>query len=156
MSRDLDRLQHLADVLSTGNEFYEHAKDDIDDAELAALCESNLADRRGALEKLQAMAGGALQEGSDLETRLEQERADLQSAVKPNYPNIYMDHLDDLEDKTQQELGEAIASAESSDVQAQLKEMEAQWQRILDRVRAAREKSAHRETPKTIPTRIMR
>lgn len=65
MSRDLDRLQHLADVLSTGNEFYEHVKGDIDDAELAALCSSNLADRHGALNKLQAIAGGKLQEGSD-------------------------------------------------------------------------------------------
>lgn len=159
MSQESDKLHDLVKVINTGNELYEHVRQRIDDADLTAFCDANLSDRRKVLDKLQGAVvarTGAAEEGADLESRLEQHRAELRVLLESNDEYVYMDHLEDLEEKTQQAYQEALSVAESAGLRSLLEDLELDFRRIYDRVRSAQQRSGGRERPRTLPTRLMR
>jgi uncharacterized protein (TIGR02284 family) len=162
MTSAADALHHLVQVIRTGNEFYQHAADRIDDADLEACLKANLNDRRELLDRLQAAVtdrSGTADLEEDLETRLEEERAEMEAVLKSNDRYVYFNHLESMEERTSQLLEEAREKAygeEDSALRELLHNMKPTLRRVQERMQSARDSATGREAPRTLATRIAR
>lgn len=160
MTSEPEALHHLVQMIRTGNEFYQYARERIDDDELEACLDANLTDRRQMLDRLQAIASH--QAGTpeqDLEARLEEERAEMEAVLKSNDRYVYFDHLEALEEKTSRAYAQARQQADAQSDSAQgntLRDLESTLRRVQERMQSARDAAANREAPKTLATRIVR
>jgi uncharacterized protein (TIGR02284 family) len=157
-----DALHHLVQIIRTGNEFYEYALDRINDEDLEACLDANLADRRQMLDEFQAIENrqaGTREQEQDLEARLEEDRAEMEVVLKSNDRYVYFDHLAALEEKTKRVYTEARQQADSQgnpERRAILQDMESTLRRVRERVQSARDAATNREAPPTLATRIVR
>ncbi|MCW8193926.1 DUF2383 domain-containing protein [Proteobacteria bacterium 005FR1] len=162
MSSAADALHHLVQVIRTGNEFYQHAADRIDDADLEKSLEANLADRRELLDRLQAVANvrsGTADLEEDLETRLEEERAEMEAVLESNDRYVYFNHLESTEERASQWLTDAREKANAegdSKLRDLLEDMKPTFRRVQERMQSARDSATGREVPRTLATRIAR
>lgn len=142
-----NRLDHLVQVLNSGREFYQHARERITDRELQGYFNANLADRDELEKVLQqelTKRAGNPQRRDDLEARLEEYRAELEAVIRFNEPHIYMDHLEHLEEKTSEAFREALDAARSPDLRQLLLAREHLFRRMHERIQAARQATAER------------
>lgn len=149
-NEETSRLDHLVQVLNSGTDFYEHARERIRDRKLRELFDANVADRQHVLDELQKQVTARMgnpEKQSDLEARLEEYRAELEAVLKFNEAHVYMDHLEHLEVKTGETFQEALAVTKSSGLRELLLGLEHIFRRMRERMQAAREATAERRIP---------
>jgi uncharacterized protein (TIGR02284 family) len=108
------KVEHISDivkVLNSGVEFYSDAQDKVDNPAIASVFKMMASVRRSAIEQLQPYAAieeGEREEGSSLAVEIRKLYTGMLAAVTSDKDHTYISQLEEVEDKTLEELKTAL------------------------------------------------
>lgn len=155
MSDSTEQLKHLIRLMKSGNQLYLQAQERIEDQNLRSIFTANLRDRQQIIEQLQTLPGAELVDDSEFEedARFLVDRADLLAVLKDNQAAVYTNQLADLEIATDRLFAGLSRAGLDNE---RFRHLKFDFDRIRDRSTAARNIAWNRESPTTLPTRMMR
>lgn len=157
MRESTKRLNQLIGLMKSGNELYQQAKQRIDDRELQAIFSENLREREQIIDKLRSLSDEATTDGtSSPEATYRINRADLLAALKDNQAAVYAQQLANLEAETERVFIALSGSGLDAETQKRLQHLKFDFDRVRERIAAARNLAWNRESPTTLSTRISR
>lgn len=136
------RVNHASDiiqVLNSGIEFYTDAKEQVRDPRLVQFFERMLNARRMVKERLQPFAvieDGKREEGSAFSVEVRKVYTKVISAISSDTEHTYISQLEEVEDKTLEELRSALKDNQPPQYEAALLQSMATMQECHDEMRA--------------------
>ena len=136
------RVNHASDiiqVLNSGIEFYTDAKEQVRDPKLAQFFDRMLNARRMVKERLQPFAvieDGQREEGSAFSVEVRKVYTKVIGAISSDTDHAYISQLEEVEDKTLEELRIALKDNQPPQYEAALLQSMATMQECHDEMRA--------------------
>lgn len=136
------QVNHAADiiqVLNSGIEFYSDAKEQVSDQRLVQFFDRMLNARLMVKERLQPFAvieDGKREEGSAFSVEVRKVYTKVISAISSDTDHAYINQLEELEDKTLEELRMALKDNQSPQYEAALLQSMTTMQECHDEMRA--------------------
>ena len=143
------RVNHASDiiqVLNSGIEFYTDAKEQVRDQRLVQFFDRMLTARRMVKERLQPFAvqeDGKREEGSAFSVEVRKVYTKVISAISSDTDHAYISQLEELEDKTLEELRMALKDNQPPQYEAALLQSMATMQECHDEMRALKKATRH-------------
>ncbi|CAI3800841.1 PA2169 family four-helix-bundle protein [Rheinheimera sp. MM224] len=143
------RVNHASDiiqVLNSGIEFYTDAKEQVRDQRLAQFFDRMLNARRMVKERLQPFAvqeDGKREEGSAFSVEVRKVYTKVISAISSDTEHTYISQLEEVEDKTLEELRIALKDNQPPQYEAALLQSMATMQECHDEMRALKLRVSH-------------
>ena len=142
-------IKHVSDivqVLNSGIDFYRDAKDKVDDRQLATFFDRMLNARRMVRERLQPFAvqdDGKPEDGSALSVEARKVYTKVIGAISSDKEHTYISQLEEVEDKTLEEIKAALKEKQPAQYEAALKQSLATMQQCHDEMRALKAATRH-------------
>lgn len=142
-------MKHVSDiiqVLNSGIDFYRDAKDKVDDKQLEQFFDRMLNARRLVKEQLQPFAvqdDGKREEGSALSVEARKVYTKVIGAVSSDKAHTYISQLEEVEDKTLEEIRSALTENHRPQYEAALLQSLATMQECHDEMRALKQSTRH-------------
>ncbi|MEH8015720.1 PA2169 family four-helix-bundle protein [Rheinheimera muenzenbergensis] len=142
-------MKHVSDiiqVLNSGIDFYRDAKDKVDDKQLEQFFDRMLNARRLVKEQLQPFAvqdDGKREEGSALSVEARKVYTKVIGAVSSDKAHTYISQLEEVEDKTLEEIRSALTENQRPQYEAALLQSLATMQECHDEMRALKQSTRH-------------
>ena len=142
-------VNHAADiiqVLNSGIEFYSDAKEQVADQRLVQFFDRMLNARRMVKERLQpfaVMEEGKREEGSAFSVEIRKVYTKVISALSADTDHTYISQLEEVEDKTLEELRSALKDNQPPQYEAALLQSVATIQQCHDEMRALKRSVSH-------------
>lgn len=136
------RVNHASDiiqVLNSGIEFYTDAKEQVRDQRLVQFFDRMLTARRMVKERLQPFAvqeDGKREEGSAFSVEVRKVYTKVISAISSDTEHTYISQLEEVEDKTLEELRIALKDNQPPQYEAALLQSMSTMQECHDEMRA--------------------
>lgn len=136
------QINHASDiiqVLNSGIEFYSEAKEQVRDPRLAQFFERMLSARRSVKERLQPFAvleEGKREEGTAFSVEVRKVYTKVIGALSSDTEHTYISQLEEVEDKTLEELRIALKDNQQPQYEAALLQSMATMQDCHDEMRA--------------------
>ena len=143
------QINHAADiiqVLNSGIEFYSEAKQQVEDQKLAQFFDRMLNARRMVKQRLQPFAvleEGKREQGSAFSVEVRKVYTKIMSAISADTDHTYISQLEEVEDKTLEELRIALKDKQPPQYEAALLQSMATMQDCHDEMRALKLSSQH-------------
>jgi uncharacterized protein (TIGR02284 family) len=149
MQNQMAQTHHIADIIKVMNggiEFYQEAKSTLDSSKYLTFFNRMIDAKEEAITELQKFAvdeQGKLEKGTDYSVKVRQAYTNLLSMISSNSATfIYMDQLEELEDKVLGELDTALEVPQPSDCEATLKHVKVKMQECHDEMKALQKNAA--------------
>lgn len=143
------QMKHVSDiiqVLNSGIEFYSDAKEKVDDQQLEQFFDRMLNARRMVKERLQPFAvqeDGKREEGSAFSVEARKVYTKVIGAISSDTERTYISQLEEVEDKTLDELRIALKDKQPPQYEAALLQSMATMQECHDEMRALKKSTRH-------------
>jgi len=143
------QMKHVSDiiqVLNSGIEFYSDAKAKVDDQQLAQFFDRMLNARRMVKERLQPFAvqeDGKREEGAAFSVEARKVYAKVIGAISSDTDRTYISQLEEVEDKTLDEIRIALKEKQPPQYEAALLQSMATMQECHDEMRALKKSTRH-------------
>lgn len=118
MATEISAIRDLIKVLNDGVNFYTDAKVELKGSGYDAIFQEMIDVRQNALVRLQPLVyarEGEVEDGKTMEGALRKAYTELLAKIKSNKSKIYIDQLEELEDRTLEHVKKAQAEAVSVD-----------------------------------------
>ncbi|WP_431688441.1 ferritin-like domain-containing protein [Hahella sp. NBU794] len=123
---ETNSLRDLVKVLNDGIDFYTEAKDKVKSNAVRLVFERMSAIREGAVGRLQpyiVFEKGEKETGHTLGGILREHYAKILAAIKDDSEHVYIEQLEEVEDKTLEKIRDAIEEVKAPGVQATLQDI---------------------------------
>ncbi|TQV69719.1 PA2169 family four-helix-bundle protein [Exilibacterium tricleocarpae] len=133
-------VKHIAEivkVLNSGIDFYHEAQEAVDNPVLATVFESMVNARRRAVQRLQPYAvleEGEVEDGSSFSVEVRKLYTKIMAAVKSDTEQTYISQLEEIEDKTLNEVKTALEKDQPVACRAALSDILADIQECHDKM----------------------
>lgn len=145
-SQEIKHVTDIVQVLNSGIDFYSDAKEKVDDRKLAQFFDRMLNARRMVKERLQPFAvqeEGKREEGSALSVEARKVYTKVIGALSTDKEHTYISQLEEVEDKTLEEIRIALKEKQPPQYEAALLQSLATMQECHDEMRALKEATSH-------------
>lgn len=145
-SQEMKHVTDIVQVLNSGIDFYSDAKEKVDDRKLAQFFDRMLNARRMVKERLQPFAvqeEGRREEGSALTVEARKVYTKVIGALSSDKEHTYISQLEEVEDKTLEEIRIALKEKQPPQYEAALLQSLATMQECHDEMRALKKATQH-------------
>ncbi|MDX1728126.1 MAG: PA2169 family four-helix-bundle protein, partial [Pseudoalteromonas tetraodonis] len=121
--QEINHITDIIQVMNSGIDFYEKAQDKVQDPSVSALFQRMIDARKVSVESLQPYAinqQGAREDGSSFAVEARRAFTALLSTFTSNNDQTYIKELEEVEDKTLEEIKTALKKPQSHDCEAAL------------------------------------
>jgi len=143
---EVNHASDIIQVLNSGIEFYTDAKEQVGDPRLVQFFDRMLNARRMVKERLQPFAvqeDGKREEGSAFSVEVRKVYTKVISAISSDTEHTYISQLEEVEDKTLEELRIALKDNQPPQYEAALLQSMATMQECHDEMRALKLSVSH-------------
>ncbi|WP_213994739.1 PA2169 family four-helix-bundle protein [Arsukibacterium sp.] len=143
---DIKHVHDIIQVLNSGIDFYGDAKEKVDDRQLAQFFDRMLNARRLVKERLQPFAiqeGGKREDGSAFTVEARKVYTKVIGAVSSDKEHTYISQLEEVEDKTLEELKAALKENQPPQFETALRQSLTTMQECHDEMRALKKATSH-------------
>jgi uncharacterized protein (TIGR02284 family) len=142
-------VRHVSDivqVLNSGIDFYRDAKEKVDDKQLEQFFDRMLSARRMVKERLQPFAmqqEGKIEQGSAFTVEARKVYTKVIGAMSSDTAHTYISQLEEVEDKTLDEIKAALKDKQPAQCEAALLQSLATMQQCHDEMRNLKQATRH-------------
>lgn len=143
---DMKHVSDIIQVLNSGIEFYSDAKEKVEDQHLVQFFDRMVNARRMVKEQLQPFAvkeDGKREEGSAFSVEARKVYTKVIGAMSSDKDHTYISQLEEVEDKTLEELRAALKEKQPPQYEAALLQSMATMQECHDEMRALKKSTRH-------------
>ncbi|SNY51394.1 conserved hypothetical protein [Arsukibacterium tuosuense] len=143
---DIKHVHDIIQVLNSGIDFYGDAKEKVDDRQLAQFFDRMLNARRLVKERLQPFAiqeDGKREDGSAFTVEARKVYTKVIGAVSSDKEHTYISQLEEVEDKTLEELKAALKENQPPQFETALRQSLTTMQECHDEMRALKKATSH-------------
>lgn len=143
---EIKHVHDIIQVLNSGIDFYGDAKEKVDDRQLAQFFDRMLNARRLVKERLQPFAvqqDGEREDGSAFTVEARKVYTKVIGAVSSDKEHTYISQLEEVEDKTLEELKAALKENQPPQFETALRQSLTTMQECHDEMRALKKASSH-------------
>lgn len=143
---EIKHVHDIIQVLNSGIEFYGDAKEKVDDRQLAQFFDRMLNARRMVKERLQPFAiqeDGEREDGSAFTVEARKVYTKIIGAMSSDKEHTYISQLEEVEDKTLEELKAALKENQPPQFEAALRQSLTTMQECHDEMRALKRATSH-------------
>lgn len=141
-TQETTALKDLIKVLHDGVNFYTDAKLALKDSGYEAALQDMIDARQQALARLQPLVftrEGDVESGKTITGNLHKAYADILAMIKQDKSQVYISQLEELEDRTLEEIRQAQEDAQSTDIAAALDQVRQSLRQCHDRMRSLKQ-----------------
>lgn len=141
---DVKHVSDIVQVLNSGIDFYQDAKDKIDSPKLAAFFDRMINARKTVKQKLQPFAiaeEGKVEQGSAFTVEVRNVYTQIIGSMSSDKQHTYISQLEEVEDKTIEEIRTALHKKQPVDCEAALLSALSTMQACHDEMRALKRAS---------------
>ena len=141
-------VHHVSDiikVLNSGIEFYRDAMEQVDREPIRGVFSDMVQTRINAVERLQPYAileEGKREDGSSFAVQARKSYTSILGSIKSDTEHTYISQLEEVEDKTLEEIREALGKKQVDGCREALREVHDAMQRCHDRMKSLQEATA--------------
>ncbi|WP_191602863.1 PA2169 family four-helix-bundle protein [Marinomonas algicola] len=142
MNSHLSNVHQVSDiikVMNSGINFYDKAKDQIENPEIKQLFVHMIIEKERAIAELQPFSeqeNGHIEQGNDIAVDFREGYAKVLDAVKSDSTlHIYVDQLEEVEDKVLEKLNSALEQPQPASCQATLRKVKVNMQQCHDKMK---------------------
>lgn len=143
---EIKHVHDIIQVLNSGIEFYGDAKEKVDDRQLAQFFDRMLNARRLVKERLQPFAiqeDGEREDGSAFTVEARKVYTKIIGAMSSDKEHTYISQLEEVEDKTLEELKAALKENQPPQFETALRQSLTTMQECHDEMRALKKATSH-------------
>lgn len=141
-TQETTALKDLIKVLHDGVNFYTDVKLALKDSGYEAALQDMIDARQQALARLQPLVftrEGDVESGKTITGNLHKAYADILAMIKQDKSQVYISQLEELEDRTLEEIRQAQEDAQSTDIAAALDQVRQSLRQCHDRMRSLKQ-----------------
>jgi uncharacterized protein (TIGR02284 family) len=141
---DVKHVSDIVQVLNSGIDFYQDAKEKIDSPQLASFFDRMINARKTVKQKLQPFAiaeEGKIEQGSAFTVEVRNIYTKIIGSMSSDKQHTYITQLEEVEDKTIEEIRSALHKKQPVDCEAALLSALATMQACHDEMRALKRAS---------------
>ncbi|MAD74728.1 MAG: hypothetical protein CML20_08055 [Rheinheimera sp.] len=143
---EIKHVHDIIQVLNSGIDFYGDAKEKVDDRQLASFFDRMLNARRLVKERLQPFAvaeDGEREDGSAFTVEARKAYTKVIGAMSSDKEHTYISQLEEVEDKTLEELKAALKENQPPQFETALRQSLTTMQECHDEMRALKKATSH-------------
>ncbi|WP_372626004.1 PA2169 family four-helix-bundle protein [Arsukibacterium sp.] len=143
---EIKHVHDIIQVLNSGIDFYGDAKEKVDDRQLASFFDRMLNARRLVKERLQPFAiaeDGKREDGSAFTVEARKVYTKVIGAMSSDKEHTYISQLEEVEDKTLEELKAALTENQPPQFVTALRQSLTTMQECHDEMRALKKATSH-------------
>ena len=143
---DIKHVHDIIQVLNSGIDFYGDAKEKVEDRQLAQFFDRMLNARRLVKERLQPFAiqeDGEREDGSAFTVEARKVYTKVIGAMSSDKEHTYISQLEEVEDKTLEELKAALKENQPPQFETALRQSLTTMQQCHDEMRALKKATSH-------------
>ncbi|MDX1538389.1 PA2169 family four-helix-bundle protein [Arsukibacterium sp.] len=143
---EIKHVHDIIQVLNSGIDFYGDAKEKVDDRQLAQFFDRMLNARRLIKERLQPFAiqeDGEREDGSAFTVEARKVYTKVIGAMSSDKEHTYISQLEEVEDKTLEELKAALKENQPPQFETALRQSLTTMQECHDEMRALKKATSH-------------
>ena len=143
---EIKHVHDIIQVLNSGIDFYGDAKEKVDDDQLAQFFDRMLNARRLIKERLQPFAiaeDGEREDGSAFTVEARKVYTKVIGAMSSDKEHTYISQLEEVEDKTLEELKAALKETQPPQFETALRQSLTTMQECHDEMRALKKATSH-------------
>lgn len=143
---DIKHVHDIIQVLNSGIDFYGDAKEKVEDRQLAQFFDRMLNARRLVKERLQPFAiqaDGEREDGSAFTVEARKVYTKVIGAMSSDKEHTYISQLEEVEDKTLEELKAALKEHQPPQFETALRQSLTTMQQCHDEMRALKKATSH-------------
>lgn len=149
MLQQSESVHHITDiikVMNSGIEFYQKAKDKVDDKSYQGFFNRMIDAKAKAIFELQPFAveeKGDLETGTDTLVKARETYTHVVSKLSSNTEFTYVDQLEEVEDRVLEELDDALSKDQTPDCEAALIRIKTKMKECHDEMKALQNGIVH-------------
>lgn len=140
--RQVEKVSDVIKVLRAGVDFYQDAKDDVNESRIESFFDKMVTQKQEAIEALQAFAiaeQGEKESGQSVAVNMRKLYTDIATMISSNKTHTVVSQLEEVEDRILEVIDDALEEKQPDACERELRKVRAAMQQNHDEMKALQE-----------------